>query len=226
MAKNRKFLGYAILLNVLGIIFMFLYSGLQNDQINIIQAFITADGGGWNAQMTQMPMMVGNFLCIILTFLYGTLFIKFGVKKPLIVVMIITAIATMGIVAANGLDCNGGASSGNYPLFFISLLIVRCGCMILQMAGFMLGSVSGKCLSDEKSFNVSVTEDAGEWVVTLVPVKKSMLQMWAKLVLHFDPARNTVSGIEMHEQSGDLTVISFTDVKLNGDLDPGLFHLK
>ena len=63
-------------------------------------------------------------------------------------------------------------------------------------------------------------------MVTLVPVKKSMLQMWTKLVLHFDPARNTVSGIEMHEQSGDLTVISFTDVKLNGDLDPGLFHLK
>lgn len=36
MAKNGKFLRYAILLNVLGIIFMFLYSGLQNDQINII----------------------------------------------------------------------------------------------------------------------------------------------------------------------------------------------
>ena len=103
---------------------------------------------------------------------------------------------------------------------------VRKNRMYREMAGFMLGRVSGKCLSDEKSFNVSVTEDAGEWVITLVPVKKSMLQMWTKLVLHFDPARNTVSGIEMHEQSGDLTVISFTDVKLNGDLDPGLFHLK
>ena len=117
---------------------MFLYSGLQNDQINIIQAFITEQGGGWNATQTQMPMMVGNFVCIILTFLYGTFFIKFGVKKPLIIVMVITAIATLGIVAANGLDCNGGAASGNYGLFFISLFIVRCGCMILQMAGFML----------------------------------------------------------------------------------------
>ncbi len=138
MAKNKKFLGYAILLCILGVIFMFLYSGLQNDQINIIQAFITADGGGWNAKATQMPMTVGNVICILLTFVYGTLFIKFGVKKPLIVVMIITAIATIGIAAANGLDCNGGAASGNYGLFFISLLIVRCGCMILQMAGFML----------------------------------------------------------------------------------------
>lgn len=136
--KNKKFLGYGILLCILGIVFMFLYSGLQNDQINIIQGFITEANGGWTANATQLPMMVGNFICIILTFVYGTLFIKFGVKKPLIVVMIITAIATLGIVAANGLDCNGGAASGNYPLFFISLLIVRCGCMILQMAGFML----------------------------------------------------------------------------------------
>ena len=29
MAKNKKFLGYGILLSVLGIVFMFLYSGLQ-----------------------------------------------------------------------------------------------------------------------------------------------------------------------------------------------------
>ncbi|MCD8133464.1 MAG: MFS transporter [Clostridiales bacterium] len=138
MAKNKKFLGNAILLCILGIVFMFLYSGLQNDQINIIQAFITEQNGGWSTTMTQLPMTVGNFICIILTFVYGTLFIKFGVKKPLIVVMAITAVAVIGMIMANGLDVNGGAASGNYPLFFISLCIVRCGCMILQMAGFML----------------------------------------------------------------------------------------
>ena len=136
--RNHKFLANGILLCVLGVIFMFLYSGLQNDQINIIQSFITEDGGGWTATKTQLPMTVGNFICIALTFLYGTLFVKFGVKKPLIVVMAITAVAVFGIVAANGLDCNGGIESGNYALFFISLLIVRCGCMILQMAGFQL----------------------------------------------------------------------------------------
>ncbi len=137
-AKKGKFLGYAVLLCVLGIVFMFLYSGLQNDQINIIQTFITAEGGGWDASATQLPMTVGNFICIILTFVYGTLFIKFGVKKPLMVILLITAAGVFGIVGANGLDCNGGAASGNYLLFFISLFIVRCGCMVLQMAGFML----------------------------------------------------------------------------------------
>ena len=136
--RDRKFLRNGILLCILGVVFMFLYSGLQSDQINIIQAFITEENGGWTATATQLPMTVGNFVCIILTFVYGSLFMKFGVKKPLMVVMIITALGVFGIAAANGLDCNGGAEAGNYALYFVSMFIVRCGCMILQMAGFQL----------------------------------------------------------------------------------------
>ena len=131
MAKNKKFLGYGILLSILGIVFMFLYSGLQNDQINIIQAF-----SGWSGDATMAPMTVGNFVCIVLTFLYGTMFIKFGVKKSLIPTMILCAVGCIGVAAANGLACNGG--EGNYVLYFISLFITRCTCMMLQMAGFQL----------------------------------------------------------------------------------------
>jgi len=136
--KSHRFAGYGVLLAILGIVFMFFYSGLQNDQINIIQAFINEEGGGWSATLTQLPMTVGNFVCIALTFVYGTFFVKFGVKKPLVIIMIITALGTLGIVASNGLNCNGGVANGSYPLFFISLFIVRCGCMVLQMAGFQL----------------------------------------------------------------------------------------
>ena len=131
MAKNKKFLGYGILLSILGIVFMFLYSGLQNDQINIIQEF-----SAWSGDATMAPMTVGNFVCIVLTFLYGTMFIKFGVKKSLIPTMIICAVGCLGIAAANGLSCNDGA--GNYTLYFVSLFITRCTCMMLQMAGFQL----------------------------------------------------------------------------------------
>lgn len=131
MAKNKKFLGYGILLSILGIVFMFLYSGLQNDQINIIQAF-----SGWSGDATMAPMTVGNFVCIVLTFLYGTMFIKFGVKKSLIPTMILCAVGCIGVAVANGLACNGG--EGNYVLYFISLFITRCTCMMLQMAGFQL----------------------------------------------------------------------------------------
>ena len=98
--------------------------------------------------------------------------------------------------------------------------------MYREMAGFMFGSVSGKYLSDDKSFDISVSEVSGEWAVTLIPLKKSMAQMWAKLVLYFDPVGDTVSGIEMHEPSGDLTSIRFADVKLNCDIAPSLFRVE
>ena len=133
MGKNKKFLGKAIIFCILGIVFMFLYSGLMNDQINIIQTY-----SAWTPEQTQLPMTVGNFVCIFLTFLFGTFFIKWGVKKPMIVTMIITAIGTAGVALANGLTVNGG--EGNYVLYFISLFIVRCGCMMFQMAGFQLAA--------------------------------------------------------------------------------------
>ncbi|MBQ8663293.1 MAG: MFS transporter [Eubacterium sp.] len=132
MAKrNNKFLGYGILLSILGIVFMFLYSGLQNDQINIIQAF-----SAWNNDITMLPMTAGNIVCIVLTFIYGTMFIRFGVKRSLIPVLILCAAGCLGIAAANGLRSSNG--EGNYALFFVSLFVVRCTCMILQMAGFQL----------------------------------------------------------------------------------------
>lgn len=131
MAKNTKFLRYGITLTILGIVYMFLYSGLQNDQINIIQGF-----SAWDGNATMAPMTVGNFACIVLTFIYGTLFIKFGVRKTMIPVMLLSALGCVGIALANGLRVNNG--EGNYGLYFVSLLLVRCACMILQMGGFML----------------------------------------------------------------------------------------
>lgn len=147
MLKNKKFAGYTIAFCILGIVFMFLYSGLQNDQINIIQGY-----SAWNNTSTQMPMTVGNFVCILLTFVFGTCFIKFGVRKTLIPCIIISAIGCLGLVAANGLATlndalkvgehlpNDPAVTGNYILFWVSLFIVRCFCMCLQMAGFQLAA--------------------------------------------------------------------------------------
>jgi len=147
MLKNKKFARYAIAFCILGIIFMFMYSGLQNDQINIIQSF-----SAWSKTSTQQPLAVGNLVCIALTFVFGTCFIKFGVRKTLIPCIIIAALGCIGLVAANGLACANEALTvsghsvndplvvGNYLLFWISLFAIRCCCMCLQMAGFQLAS--------------------------------------------------------------------------------------
>lgn len=147
MLKNKKFAKYAIAFNILGIIFMFLYSGLQNDQINIIQGF-----SAWNSTSTQLPMTVGNFVCIVLTFIFGTCFIKFGVRKTLIPCIALSALGCVGIAAANGIAAinpnlvvgqhNPGdpAVQGIFWLFWVSLFVIRCTCMCLQMAGFQLAA--------------------------------------------------------------------------------------
>ena len=147
MLRNKKFARYAIALNILGIVFMFMYSGLQNDHINIIQGF-----SAWNNAATLAPLTVGNFVCIVLTFIYGTLFIKFGVKKTLVPCIILAALGCLGIAMANGIAtlspgvmlgaaaANDPAVVGNYTLYAVSMFVVRCTAMCLQMAGFQLAA--------------------------------------------------------------------------------------
>ncbi len=147
MMENKKFTRYAVAFCVLGTLFMFMYSGLQNDQINIIQSF-----SAWSKTSTQQPLAVGNLLCIALTFVFGTCFIKFGVRKTLIPCIVIAALGCVGLAAANGLACssetltvaahaaNDPLVKGTYWLFWVSLFAIRCCCMCLQMAGFQLAS--------------------------------------------------------------------------------------
>lgn len=142
MLKNKKFAKYAIALNILGVLFMFMYSGLQNDQINIIQTF-----SGWTNDQTLIPLTVGNLVCIPLTLVYGTLFMKYGPKKTLIPCIVLSAIGCAGIALANGMAVDpanvaqGDVVEGsNYAIYCVSLFIVRCTCMCFQMAGFQLAA--------------------------------------------------------------------------------------
>jgi MFS transporter, OFA family, oxalate/formate antiporter len=146
MLRNKKFARYAIAFNLLGIVFNFMYSGLQNDQINIIQGF-----SAWTNNYTLLPLTIGNLVCIVLTFIYGTLFIKVGVKKTLIPCIFLSALGCVGIAAANGVASvnktvinsvvpSAGGIAGNYALYAVSLFAIRCTCMCFQLSGFMLAS--------------------------------------------------------------------------------------
>ncbi|MGM9615877.1 MAG: MFS transporter [Oscillospiraceae bacterium] len=133
MLKNKKFATYAIAFNILGIIFMFMYSGLQNDHYNIITSF-----SAWSASQIQIARTVAEFVCIALTFVYGTFFMKYGVRKTLIPCIMLCALGCIGITAANGLLVTGGV--GTFWLFNISSFVLRCCCMCFQMAGFQLAA--------------------------------------------------------------------------------------
>ena len=136
--KKKYFIVYAVILEIISILCMFMFAGLHSEHMNVIQTFITEKGGGWSANMTMLPMTIGNLICIALTFVFGTLFIRIGVRKTMIPFMVLSGLGCVGISLANGLDCFGGVASGNYPLFFASMMLVRCASPVFQMGAMML----------------------------------------------------------------------------------------
>lgn len=94
------------------------------------------------------------------------------------------------------------------------------------IARLMTGSISGSFLSDDKSFDVSVEETPQEWVVTLVPLRREMKQMWTRIVMHFDRSQKHVSSIGLYEPSGDCTEITFNKVVKNGAIAPETFNIR
>ena len=133
MLKNKKFGSYTIAFCILGVIFMFMYSGLQNDHYNIITSY-----SAWSPTQIQAARTVAEYVCIALTFVYGTLFMKYGVRKTLIPCIMLCALGCIGIVTANGQLVTGGV--GIFWLFNISSFVLRCCCMCFQMAGFQLAA--------------------------------------------------------------------------------------
>lgn len=134
MFKNRKFGFYAATLCLTGLLYAFLCAGLDGGQTQIIRSVITPEGGGWSPAQIQLPMTVGDFLAVPLAVVCCGAFLRSGVRQTLIPCAAAAALGCVGLVCANGLDIYGGAACGIYPLFFLSLAVIRCACAMVQAA--------------------------------------------------------------------------------------------
>lgn len=94
-----------------------------------------------------------------------------------------------------------------------------------EIARIMMNSVVGKCLTDEKDFQVSITGSSSEYVATLLPQQKQMKQMFQKIILHFDRSKSTVSKVELVEKKGDRTVIELKNVQTNVNVNAKVFSI-
>lgn len=129
MFKNKKFARYALTFMFLGVFYMFFYSGLQNDHLNILTPFLQ-QAHGWDDLKITNPVTVGAIVVIGLYLIIGAAFVKFGIKKILVPSIVLLA-----------LGCAGIAVSGeNYSIYSISLFIIRVLVVPLQMGGFMLAA--------------------------------------------------------------------------------------
>ena len=95
-----------------------------------------------------------------------------------------------------------------------------------EIARLMMNSVVGNCLSDVKSFKSTISIVGGEWVVTLLPQRKDMKQMFQKMVLHFNQKQAIVTQVELIEKNGDRTVIELKNIKTNETINANMFTIR
>lgn len=94
-----------------------------------------------------------------------------------------------------------------------------------EVARIMMSTVTGTALSNAADFDTSVNDLPENWVVTLVPKKKEMRRMFAKIVMTFSKKAMMISGIDLYEKNGDRTEIKLKDISSSKPVDESLFNI-
>lgn len=90
----------------------------------------------------------------------------------------------------------------------------------------IVGSIRGTLLGDEQNFRNSFFENGSAFIVKLVPLSSSLKSSLKEITLHFNKKDYSVDRLEMTENTGDRTVIIFTDKKFNDLLPDEKFDLR
>lgn len=97
--------------------------------------------------------------------------------------------------------------------------------MFKEIARIMMNSVLGKVLTGKTDFKASVVQNGQYYVVTLIPQKKEMKQMFTSILLHYDTKLKLVTKVEMHEKNGDTTLIELKNIKKNTPINASQFKI-
>ena len=94
-----------------------------------------------------------------------------------------------------------------------------------QINRMMVDCVQGTALSNP-DFKVAVFENAQGYLVELSPVVKGMKEYFKNINIVLSKKDYSVSRLEMYEQAGDNTIISFVNKDLNAPIADALFVIK
>ena len=91
----------------------------------------------------------------------------------------------------------------------------QSGQLFKGIAQIVMGSVTGRALSDNGDFTVEMFTQGDQWVAKLTPKQAKLKKMFSSIHLYFNEKHNAVTKVEMKEANGDTTTITFTNVKLS-----------
>lgn len=94
-----------------------------------------------------------------------------------------------------------------------------------EVARIMMNTVTGKALSNASEFTVDVADNKTSYLITLIPKKKELKQMFSKIVLTFSKSNTMISEVNIYEKNGDWTNIKLTGIKKNGTINESAFTI-
>jgi outer membrane lipoprotein-sorting protein len=105
-----------------------------------------------------------------------------------------------------------------------STINVKSNKLFQQINRIMVDCVQGTIL-DSKDFTTKVFENDKTYLLEMTPSSKSLREFFQTIVLVVEKKDYTVKSIEMNEPSGDKTLISFLNKKLNEQISDEIFAL-
>jgi outer membrane lipoprotein-sorting protein len=101
---------------------------------------------------------------------------------------------------------------------------VRSNKLFQQINRIMIDCIQGTIL-DSKDFSTRVFQNEKGFLLEMTPATKSLKEFFSNIVLRIEKVDYSVSSIEMNEPSGDQTIMTFTDKKLNVPIEDEVFAL-
>ena len=101
----------------------------------------------------------------------------------------------------------------------------RSNKLFQQINRIMVDCMQGTALNNP-DFKTKLFESKTAYLVELSPVSKGLKDMFKVITVYIDKNNYAVNSLEMHEPSGDNTIIRFTNKELNASLPDALFDIK
>lgn len=97
---------------------------------------------------------------------------------------------------------------------------------IREMIHIMIPSNLGKVLAEKKDFYTSIEVADNQYVLTMIPQRKEMKQMFTRIVLYYNRKQAVVTQIELYEKNGDSTTIELSSIKKNTTINPSVYNIQ
>ncbi|GHU68525.1 hypothetical protein FACS189413_05620 [Bacteroidia bacterium] len=99
--------------------------------------------------------------------------------------------------------------------------------MLKQLGGIIISMINGSGIAGNKQFTSEFYETGNaQLLVVLTPIQKRLKEFYSKIELKIDPKTLLANEIILNEKSGDKTVISLIDKKLNLEISSAKFKIK